>query len=62
MKKSKHDDSYKIAELFKEQPINRPSPIIGMVPGSSPKDDIAIIVGTIAIISTLIGSIFVLWH
>lgn len=60
MKKSKHDDSHKIADLFNEVPINRPSPIIGTVPGGSSHDDIVVIVGTIIIIAMLIGSLFVI--
>lgn len=61
MKKSKSVDSHKIADLFKEVPINRWSHIIGVVPGGSSHGDIVLIVGTIIIIAMLVGSIFVLW-
>ena len=61
MKKSKSVDSHKLAELFKYQPPNSWSPIIGVVPAGGPsRGDIVLVVGTIAIIAMLIGSIFVL--
>lgn len=60
MKKFKSVDIYKIADLFKEQPINKLSSCIGTVPGSSTCNDVTVIVIDIIIIVMLIGSIFIL--